>query len=189
MSYGNSPVPSHFLPKTNSPFPIFSESYYRNFEVEDAVIDRLMQAQTLFAKLPPIGEMGGKELDEGLMSELNAMKEVFLSQELAPSGEGIYELVAKCTLSSEAKSKDNAVLVPSQQNSTGTSTSAKIEEVKGDEGTTERYTREERWVRIAKYKEKLRKRRARRPVSRLYEGRRRIAFSKQRLNGKFAKMS
>ncbi len=49
------------------------------------------------------------------------------------------------------------------------------------------YTVSERQRRIKKYKDKLKKWRAEHPVSRKFDGRRKVAFIKYRLNGRFAK--
>ncbi len=51
------------------------------------------------------------------------------------------------------------------------------------------YSALERQRKIRKYKEKLKKWRGQHPISRKFDGRRRVAFVKNRLNGRFAKLS
>lgn len=51
------------------------------------------------------------------------------------------------------------------------------------------YSKEERQRRIARYKDKQRRRRLVHPISRVFEGRRAIAFAKSRVNGRFTKIT
>lgn len=51
------------------------------------------------------------------------------------------------------------------------------------------YTMAERWKKILSYKQKLKLWRARHPISRAFGGRKKIAFVKPRVNGRFTKTS
>ncbi len=51
------------------------------------------------------------------------------------------------------------------------------------------YSMEERQRRIRRYKAKMLRRRQRHPVSRVFEGRRAVAYNKTRVNGRFCKLA
>ena len=148
--------------------------------------DRLKMAEILFSKQfsTEKPKKSSIEIDEWTLSELEYMKNIILNQNMIKTKmhENIKDI--------EGNEKEHS-LNPLQGTTSNTGdTNSPIINYKKTHKEEERiglYSKIERLKKIKKYKEKVRKRRLDHPISRKFGGRSRIAFEKQRKNGRFAK--
>jgi len=162
----------------SDPLPKFSFNVQANHPEKTTTLSCLSLAQTLFPKTKaPIAE-----LDEVTTREFESLRKLILGQSMLRMDEGKLGFVS-------LNSQVPRFTLPPLANTTSRSTSGTFLSVIGNE-EEERvgaYTRSQRRRKIQNYKEKLKRRRATHPIVRKFEGRRKIAFTKQRLNGRFTK--
>lgn len=156
---------------------------------DDVRHEQILAAQILFP------EKESKErlkrsvvMSEALDGELNFLRALILSQGTCTTDEHFPALPHK-----SSPSRDRPVLVLSHFGTVeenGLQGKVPVDP-ENDEDAQENgpgaYTKVERQRRIRKYKDKLQRRRKVYPLSRRFEGRRRVAFAKARNNGRFAK--
>jgi len=174
---------SHFtFPQYLSTSSMFAGSCHKSLRTEGNLEDHSIQSQLFFPKKPikSEAEEESKKQNSSILEELIDLKAILLSQTVITNNQGKPEVIAA---SLELKADEAIIFFPADKNSILTSNFIKIEE----EVRIGKYTRNERQKKIKKYKEKLRKRRETHPVSRTFEGRRIIAFAKERHNGRFTK--
>ena len=136
--------------------------------------DQYLDAKILFSHKIDIGNR-----DINIEKELQDLKATILEQKIInekPASQNC-ENEINAIMSDPIISKPKPIFILTKMNGNKTLSGKKI-------GL---YTVIERQKRIRKYKEKLAKWREDHPVNRNFEGRRRIAFEKQRINGRFIK--
>ena len=184
----HSSTPTIACSPTKSRFPLFNGLFNLTLDLQsEPNYDQMITKQILFP---------GKEnkeilkksiaISQSLDNELNSLRTLILKQKFCKEFSQIDEKVAE--------KKDEVARLLSTLNVERKDTlETENQMIIEDEKVTEEkrvgiYTKVERLHKIRKYKEKLKRWRTLHPLSRNFEGRRRVAFSKARNNGRFAKV-